>query len=193
MKHARCSLVFLWIPLSGCGSMINLVDAPHVYGGVRSVGRYGDLSGNLCSYYDLPFSAALDTGLLPVTLLAELLRGIAGWPPPSRRLYPDPNPGLTANLKIVWRDLSSLTTALELHRAYQGRYPASLTALYRQPGAGEPEKWDGIYLIGHGPPLDPWGRPYVYRSPGLRNPRGYDLSSDGPDRISDSEDDLEDK
>ncbi len=186
----------LGVPLSGCGSINNLGEGPHVYGGVRSMGRYGDLSSNICSYYDLPFSVALDTGLLPVTLLAELLRELTGWPPTSRRIYRDPNPELTANLKQARKDLSTLTSALELYRVYHGAYPdsdAGLNALFRKPGAREPEIFDGIYLWGKGQPSDPWGRPYGYRSPALRNPKGYDLYSSGPDRIPDSEDDIEDK
>jgi general secretion pathway protein G len=30
-------------------------------------------------------------------------------------------------------------------------------------------------------PLDPWGKPYIYRSPGERNASGYDLMSLGRD------------
>jgi general secretion pathway protein G len=30
-------------------------------------------------------------------------------------------------------------------------------------------------------PLDPWGRPYVYRSPVERDPNGYELLSYGRD------------
>ncbi|MGH7338727.1 MAG: type II secretion system protein GspG, partial [Myxococcota bacterium] len=48
--------------------------------------------------------------------------------------------------------------------------------------SGEPvaRNWRGPYLR-KGLPLDPWGRPYVYRSPGERNPHGYDLYSLGRD------------
>jgi len=30
-------------------------------------------------------------------------------------------------------------------------------------------------------PLDPWGRPYIYRAPGDKNPNGYDLFTYGRD------------
>ena len=36
-------------------------------------------------------------------------------------------------------------------------------------------------------PLDPWGNPYVYISPGEINPTGYDLLSLGADGKSGSE------
>lgn len=196
MKQPRRWLVVLWVPLSGCGTLNNLGEGPHVYGGVRGVGRYGEPSGNMISYCDLPFSFALDTGLLPVTLLAELSRAITGWPPYSHRLYRDPNLELTVKRKQARQDLAMLTTALGLYRSFQGTYPDSepgLKALYRNPGTKEPDPFDGIYLWGKGPPSDPWGRPYVYRFPGARNPKGYDLYSSGPDRIPDSADDVEDE
>lgn len=80
--------VLLALPLGGCGTINNLAEGPHVYGGVRSVGRYHEPMGNMLSYFDLPFSFALDTGLLPITGLAELSRGITGWPGRSHRIYP---------------------------------------------------------------------------------------------------------
>ena len=82
----------LWIPTLGCGTINNLADGPHVYGGVRSVGRYHEPMGDMLSYYDLPCSFVFDTALLPVTLLAELSRWITGWPPPSSRVYPSERP-----------------------------------------------------------------------------------------------------
>jgi general secretion pathway protein G len=38
-------------------------------------------------------------------------------------------------------------------------------------------------------PEDPWGMPYQYRNPGVKNPNSFDLFSWGPDR-KESEDDL---
>jgi general secretion pathway protein G len=40
--------------------------------------------------------------------------------------------------------------------------------------------WNGPYLRGSTVPNDPWGTPYIYRSPGERGP--YDLISLGSDR-----------
>ena len=39
-------------------------------------------------------------------------------------------------------------------------------------------------------PLDPWGEPYQYRSPGTHNKTGYDLFSKGPDKTEGTEDDI---
>jgi len=185
--------VVLSLPLGGCGTINNLGEGPHIYGGVRSVGHYGEPMGNMASYCDLPLSFALDTGILPITLLAELSRGTTGWPPRSHRIYPITE--LEHRTTVAKQNLSAHHTALAYYRAWTGSYPSSeagLQALYRKTGAAEPVPWDGIYLSGDGPPPDPWGQPYIYRFPGIRNPKGYDLFSSGPDRTPDTSDDIRD-
>lgn len=74
--------------------------------------------------------------------------------------------------------------ALDQYRLDNDYYPSSaqgLEALRTLP-SGEPAArgWRGPYLK-KPIPLDPWGRPYVYRSPGEKNPKGYDLLSLGRD------------
>jgi general secretion pathway protein G len=75
-------------------------------------------------------------------------------------------------------------TALDNYRLDNGAYPTTeqgLEALRTKPVQGPvPLNWRGPYLR-KAVPLDPWGRPYLYRSPGERNPGGYDLSSLGMD------------
>ena len=62
-----------------------------------------------------------------------------------------------------------------------------LKALVTQPGSDPvPTRWTQFL---DSVPKDPWGRDYVYISPGRRNPNGYDLFSSGPDRIPDTADD----
>jgi general secretion pathway protein G len=74
--------------------------------------------------------------------------------------------------------------ALDAYRLDNDYYPSTaqgLVALRTQPD-GEPEarNWRGPYLRKE-LPLDPWGRPYVYRSPGEVNPESFDLLSYGRD------------
>ncbi len=74
--------------------------------------------------------------------------------------------------------------ALEAYRLDNDYYPSTaqgLEALRTQP-AGEPaaRNWRGPYLK-KTVPLDPWGRAYVYKSPGDVNSQGYDLLSLGRD------------
>jgi general secretion pathway protein G len=79
--------------------------------------------------------------------------------------------------------LYSLSTALENFRKDMGRYPTTqegLNALVEAPQSEDAKSWRGPYLTRR-PPLDPWGSPYVYLCPGIRNPKGFDLFSCGAD------------
>ncbi len=74
--------------------------------------------------------------------------------------------------------------ALDAYRLDNDYYPSTaqgLDALRTLPG-GLPaaRNWRGPYLR-KAVPLDPFGRPYLYRSPGERNPGSYDLLSLGRD------------
>ena len=77
-----------------------------------------------------------------------------------------------------------LGLGLDNYRLDNGRYPTTeqgLAALNETPTHEPlPPNWRGPYLR-KAIPLDPWGRPYVYRSPGEANPSGYDLSTLGGD------------
>jgi len=80
--------------------------------------------------------------------------------------------------------IEMLGAALDAYRFDNGRYPATdqgLGALWQAPVLEpRPASWRGPYLRKE-VPLDPWGRPYIYRSPGEQNPTGYDLVSYGAD------------
>lgn len=80
-----------------------------------------------------------------------------------------------------------LALALDLYEADNGKYPNELGDLLRKPG--DAINWKGPYLK-KGIPKDPWGNPYVYRSPGSSNTDTYDLSSAGRDRKEGTEDDV---
>ncbi len=83
-----------------------------------------------------------------------------------------------------------LGTALDTFRLDVGRYPTTqegLEALRTQPSGLE--RWDGPYLKKE-VPTDPWGKPYVYRSPGEHGP--YDLLSYGADGTPGGEGDNRD-
>jgi general secretion pathway protein G len=77
-----------------------------------------------------------------------------------------------------------LGAALDGYRLDNASYPTGAQGLaaLRTPPTGEPRapNWRGPYLS-KDVPLDPWGRPYVYRSPGTVNPSSYDLLSLGRD------------
>lgn len=73
--------------------------------------------------------------------------------------------------------------ALDGYRLDNGRYPTTaqgLDALLARPSrAPEPTNWRGPYLR-KAIPLDPWGRPYVYRAP-VRGAESYSITSLGRD------------
>jgi general secretion pathway protein G len=77
-----------------------------------------------------------------------------------------------------------LSVALDGYRLDNGSYPTTeqgLAALREKPTrAPIPANWRGPYLR-KTVPMDPWGRPYLYRLPGERNPSAFDLESLGRD------------
>lgn len=77
-----------------------------------------------------------------------------------------------------------IALALDAYRVDNDEYPTSdqgLQSLRSFPVTGTaPPNWKGPYLR-QVLPLDPWGRAYVYVSPGVANPNGYDLYSLGKD------------
>ena len=84
-----------------------------------------------------------------------------------------------SEVKVARAQIEGLVKALDLYRLDVGRYPNTeqgLNSLVTRP-EGE-AKWGGPYLQ-KGVPLDPWGRSYVYRSPGESGE--YDLLSYGGD------------
>jgi general secretion pathway protein G len=80
--------------------------------------------------------------------------------------------------------IEMLGTALDAYRLDNGTYPTTeqgLEALQVQSTMEPvPTNWRGPYMR-KDVPNDPWGRPYIYKSPGEVNPTGYDLLSYGAD------------
>jgi len=69
-----------------------------------------------------------------------------------------------------------------------GRFPTTqegLAVLHKN--TASLPNWKGPYLKKE--PIDPWGKPYSYKSPGYHND-DYDLYSLGPDGLENSEDDI---
>jgi general secretion pathway protein G len=88
----------------------------------------------------------------------------------------------------------SMKTSLMRYRMDTGDYPTTeegLAALATAPEA-RAERWRGPYVETKGGKLtaDPWGEPYQYRYPGIKNTTGYDLFTKGKDRAPDTADDI---
>lgn len=82
-----------------------------------------------------------------------------------------------SRVKTAAMQITLLGSALGNYRLDVGRYPTTTEGLaalmHRPPGI---HGWSGPYLA-RGVPLDPWGHPYHYRSPGKHG--AYDLWSAG--------------
>jgi len=80
--------------------------------------------------------------------------------------------------------IEMLSAALDAYRLDNDRYPTTdqgLAALRAAPTASPtPRRWRGPYLRRE-LPVDPWGKPYVFRSPGTVNPESFDLLTLGRD------------
>ncbi len=80
--------------------------------------------------------------------------------------------------------IKNFETALKLYKIDNGSYPATeqgLESLIEKPTTGQiPGKYrDGGYLEQKKIPLDPWGNPYIYVSPGVHG--DFDILSYGGD------------
>lgn len=81
---------------------------------------------------------------------------------------------------------SNLALALDLYEMDNGTYPNNLDDLRTKPT--EAINWKGPYIKKRS--LDPWGRSYVYKYPGVHNPDSYDLYSLGRDGQEGGGDDV---
>jgi general secretion pathway protein G len=110
--------------------------------------------------------------MLVVLVIIGLIMGLVG---PRVLNYLTDAREKTARLQI-----ESFSNALDLFYIDAGRYPTSAEGLaalvQRPPGVSS---WNGPYLRDRSVPADPWGNPYVYRSPGQHG--NYDIVSLGAD------------
>jgi general secretion pathway protein G len=76
--------------------------------------------------------------------------------------------------------IEGLITSLELFHIDVGRYPTTTEGLETlvKP-AGKIPGWNGPYISKNVVPLDPWGQPYHYESPGKKI--AFDLFTYGRD------------
>ena len=81
----------------------------------------------------------------------------------------------TAERGIASAQMNAFETALDTYRLDLGAYPENLAQLR----ASEKPRWDGPYLPKE-VPMDPWGNPYVYKTPG-ENGNPFSIMSFGAD------------
>ena len=109
--------------------------------------------------------------LLLVLVIIGLLAALVG-PALYQRIKP-------ARESVARAQIENFGTALDAFLLDTGRYPTTqegLKALRVKPEGVD--KWNGPYLK-KDVPTDPWGNPYVYRTPGRNG--GYEIVSYGAD------------
>ena len=92
-----------------------------------------------------------------------------------------------SKIRVARMQIEGFSAALDLFYLDNGGYPSStegLNALVQKPD--QAAHWKGPYLKSQAIPNDPWGRAYVYRSPGQHG--SYDIVSLGADGREDAAD-----
>jgi len=93
-----------------------------------------------------------------------------------------------ARIRAMEAQLANFKTAITAFEIESGRFPRTdegLDSLVEKPNDVHEWSQQMEYI-----PKDSWGSEFVYVYPGRRNPSGYDLSSPGPDKQSDTADDI---
>jgi general secretion pathway protein G len=91
-----------------------------------------------------------------------------------------------SKVKAAKIQIESFSAALDLYYLDNGTYPTGsqgLAALVQRPGAAP--AWNGPYLKTGAVPDDPWGHPYVYKTPGEHSP--YEIDSYGAGTVGDTQ------
>ncbi|MDP2941632.1 MAG: type II secretion system major pseudopilin GspG [Candidatus Omnitrophota bacterium] len=79
---------------------------------------------------------------------------------------------------------STIGLAIDMYEMDTGKYPPDLGALMKNPNL---PGWKGPYLKKE--PKDPWGKAYIYKTPGTHS-NDYDLYSAGPNGVENDTDDI---
>ena len=121
--------------------------------------------------------------LIEIMVVVVILGVLAALVVPKVMSRPDEARAVAAR-----QDIASLAQALKLYRLDNRRYPTteqSLSALVTKPSlAPVPDSWKGGGYVER-LPLDPWGKPYQYLTPGLRGE--IDVFSFGADGVAGGE------
>jgi len=94
-----------------------------------------------------------------------------------------------ARIQRVEADIQTFTTQLGTYESQNLFLPTTaqgLKALVERPTSEpQPKRWS---MLLKKMPIDPWGSPYQYRYPGVKNPDRFDIYSLGQDRVESGDD-----
>ncbi len=119
--------------------------------------------------------------LIELMVVVVILAVLAGLVVPNLMERPD-----EARLVKAKQDISAISSALKLYKLDNFRYPTTdqgLEALVNKPADDpEPKNWKKLLDT---VPVDPWGNPYLYMSPGEHG--DFDLFTYGADGVDGGE------
>ena len=96
-----------------------------------------------------------------------------------------------AKVTVAKGDIKGVAAALDMYKLDNGSYPSTqqgLDALVKKPsGSPQAKNWNPDGYLKH-LPIDPWGNPYQYLSPGSKGRVDlYSLGADGKEGGSDND------
>src|SRR5207302_1410922 len=124
--------------------------------------RMTSVTINTKGWSNVARQAELGFTLVEMLVVITLISRVMGLVGPRVLSYLTESKVKTAKIQI-----ESIESGLDLYFLDVGRYPTTsegLGALLAAPGSSA--VWNGPYLKGSVVPTDPWGTPYIYRSPG---------------------------
>ncbi len=105
-----------------------------------------------------------------------------------------------AKKSLAREDIHQLEIALQSYGDYYGTYPLDegatdcgdlIRALEENVEDGPYSSWASEAKDGNGNLLDPWGNSYRYRTTNVEGTgMGFNIWSEGPDKVSDNDDDI---
>lgn len=127
--------------------------------------------------------------LIEIMVVVVILGILAALVVPQVMSRPD-----QAKVTVAQTDITAIGAALDMYKLDNGAYPSTqqgLDALVKKPGGNpQPKNWnpDG-YLKKL--PVDPWGNPYQYLSPGTKGKIDlYSLGADNKEGGEDNDSDI---
>ena len=101
------------------------------------------------------------------------------------------NFGAGARIQKTESEMQSLAAHLLQYKNLAGRFPTSeqgLQALVTKPSTSpKPRRWtQSLTAV----PKDPWDNDYIYKMPGSKDPKTYELISKGDDGVLGTDDDI---